>query len=118
MIVRLNFVVVGGVDESEGQHSLLLQIRFVYPSERTDNDSKASEIPWFKSRVFARRTFSVVVVTCCIQLAFDKQIWTIAAYQRLPIFSRDHDSVGPSEEHHPTGQSPDSGFCWPRHLRN
>lgn len=84
LVVRLYFVVIGGVSECEGEHALLLQVslckirsgqvrrwdhytgirntNLVNTSEAADNDSKTTEISGLESGVLARRALTIVVV--------------------------------------------------------
>ncbi len=58
-----NLVVVGGVNERQGKHTLLLQVGLVDTGERTGDDSKTAEETGLESSVLTRGTFTVVVVT-------------------------------------------------------
>nr|CAD7575839.1 unnamed protein product [Timema californicum] len=54
----LNLVIVGRVVESQGQHSLFLQIRFVNSSKRLDDDCSAAEMSWLQSCMLPTAAFT------------------------------------------------------------
>lgn len=49
---RTNLVVIGGVNEGEGEHTLLLEVGLVNTGKRTDNDSEATKITRLESSMF------------------------------------------------------------------
>jgi len=63
LVLWVDLVVVGGVRESEGKHTLLLQVRLVNTGERSGNDGKTTQMPWLKGGVLTRTTLAVVPVT-------------------------------------------------------
>ena len=63
LIIGLNLVVIGRVDESQREHALLLQVGLVDACERTGNDGQSTEVPRLQSSVFTRGTLAVVVIT-------------------------------------------------------
>lgn len=56
-------VVVSGISEGKGKHSLLLKVGLVDTGEGTGDDGHASEMAGLESSVFTGRTLSVVPVT-------------------------------------------------------
>jgi hypothetical protein len=58
-----DLVVVGGVLEPEGEHTLLLQVGLVDTGERSADDSSATQESGLKSGVLSGRSLSVVLVT-------------------------------------------------------
>src|SRR5579859_662493 len=63
LVIRVDFVVVGGVGECKGKHSLFLEIGFVDPSKGADDDGRTVQVTGFQCCVFSRRTLSVVLIT-------------------------------------------------------
>lgn len=63
LVVRTDLVVVFWVGESQGKHTLLLQVGLVDTSERANDDSETTKVSGLKSSVLAGRTLSVVMVT-------------------------------------------------------
>jgi hypothetical protein len=62
-IAGLDLVVVGGVDKSEREHALLLQVGFMDTGKGPSDDGKTSEETGLESGVFTRGAFAVVMVT-------------------------------------------------------
>ncbi len=62
-VIGANLVVVSGVGELEGEHTLLAQVGLVDTSERTGNDGATTRKTGLKSGVLTRRTLTVVLVT-------------------------------------------------------
>jgi len=63
LVIGLDLVVVGGVREGEGKHTLLLEVGLVDTSERAGDDGKTTEVAGLKSGMLARRSLAVVPVT-------------------------------------------------------
>lgn len=63
-VLRPDLVVVGGVSESQRQHTLLLQVGLVNTGEGSNNDGVTTEMTGLESSVLTRRTLTVVAVTC------------------------------------------------------
>jgi len=63
LVLRADLVVVGGVSEGQGQHTLLLQVGLVDTGERSGNDGKTTKVTGLKSGVLSGRTLTVVPVT-------------------------------------------------------
>jgi hypothetical protein len=62
-IARLDLAVVVGVSKSERENTLLLQVGLVNTSKTLDDNRSATQVTWLQSRMFATRTFTVVLVT-------------------------------------------------------
>jgi hypothetical protein len=63
LVGTLDPVVVLGVSEGEGKHTLLLQVGLVDTGEAADDDGKTTEETGLKGSVLTRRSLTVVVVT-------------------------------------------------------
>lgn len=63
LVGSLELVVVLGVDEGKGKHTLLLQVGLVDTGEAADDDGKTTEEAGLKGSVLTRRTLTVVVVS-------------------------------------------------------
>lgn len=63
LVVGLNLVIVLGIGERQGEHTLLLQVGLMDTSKGADNDRKTTEVTRFEGSVFTRGTFTIVVVT-------------------------------------------------------
>jgi len=63
LVLGLDLVVVGGVGEGEGKHTLLLQVGLVDTSEGTGDDGQTAEVTGLQSGVLTGRTLTVVPVT-------------------------------------------------------
>jgi hypothetical protein len=62
-VVGANLLVVGGLREGEGKHTLLLQVGLVDTSEGAGDDGKTTKVPGLESSVLTGRTLAVVPVT-------------------------------------------------------
>ncbi|MNL02163.1 hypothetical protein D3C87_1226620 [compost metagenome] len=62
-IAFLDFVVVGRVDESQGQDPLLLEVGLVDACERTGDDRRAAEVTRRHGSVLAAGAFAVILVS-------------------------------------------------------
>ena len=62
LITRLNLVIISGVCEGQGQHSLLLQIRLVDPGKGSNDDGLPSEMSGLKGSVLTGTSLSVVLI--------------------------------------------------------
>ena len=63
LVGSLDLVVVGLVLEPQRKHTLLLQVGLVDSGKRLDDNGGTTQESRFKSSVFSRRTFTVVVVS-------------------------------------------------------
>jgi len=63
LVIRLDAVIVGGVDESERKHTLLLQVGLVDTSEGAGNDGETAQVAGLQSGVLTGRALTVVPVT-------------------------------------------------------
>jgi hypothetical protein len=63
LVVRADLLVVGGLGEGQGQHTLLLQVGLVDTSEGAGDDGKTAQVPGLKGSVLTGRTLAVVPVT-------------------------------------------------------
>ena len=63
LVIGGELVVVGGVGEGEGKHTLLLQVGLVDTSEGAGDDGKATKVTGLESGVLTGRTLTVVPVT-------------------------------------------------------
>lgn len=60
---RLDLVVVGGVGEGQGKHTLLLKVGLVDTGKTAGDDSKTTKVTRLQSSVLTRATLTVVPVT-------------------------------------------------------
>lgn len=63
LVVGLDLLVVGGVREGEGKHTLLLQVGLVDTSEGAGDDSETAKVAGLESGVLTGRALTVVPVT-------------------------------------------------------
>ena len=63
LVLGLDLLVIGGVGEGQGQHTLLLQVGLVDTSEGAGDDGQTTEVTGLKSGVLTGRTLTVVPVT-------------------------------------------------------
>lgn len=63
LVIGLDLVVVGGVREGEGKHTLLLQVGLVDASEGAGDDGETAKVTGLESGVLAGRPLTVVPVT-------------------------------------------------------
>jgi hypothetical protein len=63
LVVGLDLLVVLGVGEGEGKHTLLLQVGLVDTSERAGDDGKTTKVTGLESGVLTGRALTVVPVT-------------------------------------------------------
>lgn len=63
LVVGANLLVVGRVGESQGKHTLLLQVGLVDTSEGAGDDGKTAQVPRLKGSVLTGRALAVVPVT-------------------------------------------------------
>jgi hypothetical protein len=63
VIVTLELVIVGGINESEGEHALLLQVGLVDTGKAADDDGQTTEVSGLKSSMFTAGTLTIVRVT-------------------------------------------------------
>ena len=62
LVVGLDLLVVLGVGEGEGKHTLLLQVGLVDTGERASDDGRAAQVPGLERSVLTGRTLAVVPV--------------------------------------------------------
>ena len=63
LVLGAELVVVGGVREGEGKHTLLLQVGLVDTSEGAGDDGETAKVTGLESGVLTRRALTVVPVT-------------------------------------------------------
>ena len=63
LVVGADLLVVGGLREGQGKHTLLLQVGLVDTSEGAGDDGKTAQVPGLKGSVLTGRTLTVVPVT-------------------------------------------------------
>jgi hypothetical protein len=63
LVVGADLLVVGGLGEGQGKHTLLLQVGLVDTSEGAGDDGKTTQVPGLEGSVFTGRTLAVVPVT-------------------------------------------------------
>jgi len=63
LVFWVDLIIVGWVRKGQWKHALLLQVGFVDTGKRADDNGKASQVSWFQSSVFTRRTFTIIPVT-------------------------------------------------------
>jgi hypothetical protein len=63
LVVGADLLVVGGLREGQGKHTLLLQVGLVDTSEGAGDDGKTAQVPGLKGSVLTGRTLAVVPVT-------------------------------------------------------
>ena len=73
LVAGLDLLVVVGVGEGQGKHTLLLQVGLVDTGERAGDDGGAAQVPGLKRSVLTGRTLSVVVVAAVLELAMHNE---------------------------------------------